>query len=170
MLLTLKLEFIIHFLFRWPHASQVKYAVFSSFLINKLGISMISGRVFRLIFTFNAVEVLSYDTTAKPVYVDRVWFHSELPSLHRCQLNGIHSTQWKVNCALSLVGSTETCGRVVKQVHNLVFAICHYSIPSYCPYLWTKVEWTTGRSANDWGFRPVYRITLKLYNYLGRPT
>jgi hypothetical protein len=54
--LTLKLEFIIRFFLRWPHASQVKYAVHSSFQINKLGISMISGSVFRPIFTLNAIE------------------------------------------------------------------------------------------------------------------
>jgi hypothetical protein len=55
-LLTLKPESIIHFFFRWPHASQVKYAVYSSSQIHKLGISMISGSVFRPIFTVNAVE------------------------------------------------------------------------------------------------------------------
>jgi len=36
----------------------------------------------------------------KPVYVGRVWFHSEPPSLHRCQPNGNYSTQWRVIISL----------------------------------------------------------------------
>jgi hypothetical protein len=79
------------------------------------------------------------------------------------------------------VQSAETDGPIGKQVHNPVndwglqvqwWDICHQEIPICCPYLWKRmaIDWARGNSANEWGFRPMYSMTQKLYSPLCQPT
>lgn len=80
--------------------------------------------------------------------------------------------------AIRYVKSTQKVFKKMKkwkpQVHlggNLKWVSCHWKIRICNPYLWIKDGgWVDNGGSYEWGFWPMYSMTQKIYNSVGRPT